>query len=139
MQLGPVAVVVAQFAEPRRQVGEAFGDHVDDALSSGARALVGGKRVEGPGDYFEPTVLVDVDHSMKVMRDETFGPVVGIMPVRDDEAAIALMNDCRYGLGSSVWTQDAGERALVESRGADFVDVNLGCPIDHLWRKRHVI
>jgi acyl-CoA reductase-like NAD-dependent aldehyde dehydrogenase len=56
-------------------------DHVRDALASGARALTGGKRVEGPGDYFEPTVLVDVDHSMKVMRDETFGPVVGVMKV----------------------------------------------------------
>ena len=52
-------------------------DHVEDALASGARALTGGKQAEGPGDYFEPTVLVDVDHSMKVMRDETFGPVVG--------------------------------------------------------------
>src|SRR5205085_11426071 len=60
-------------------------DQVEDALASGARALTGGKRVPGPGDFFEPTVLVDVDHSMKVMRDETFGPVVGVMKVRDAE------------------------------------------------------
>jgi acyl-CoA reductase-like NAD-dependent aldehyde dehydrogenase len=85
-------------------------DHVNDALASGARALTGGKRVEGPGDYFEPTVLVNVDHSMKVMRDETFGPVVGVMKVRDAEEAIRLANDTRYGLGASVF----GERERAE-------------------------
>ncbi|HET7510267.1 MAG TPA: aldehyde dehydrogenase family protein [Solirubrobacterales bacterium] len=85
-------------------------DHVTDALASGARALVGGKRVEGPGDYFEPTVLVDVDHSMKVMRDETFGPVVGVMKVRDAEEALQLANDSRYGLSGSVF----GERERAE-------------------------
>ena len=85
-------------------------DHVGDALASGARALTGGKRVEGPGDYFEPTVLVDVDHSMKVMRDETFGPVVGVMKVRDSEEALRLANDSRYGLSGSVF----GERERAE-------------------------
>jgi betaine-aldehyde dehydrogenase len=85
-------------------------DHVDDAVSSGARALTGGKRVEGPGDYYEPTVLVDVDHSMKVMRDETFGPVVGVMKVRDAEEAIRLANDSPYGLSGSVF----GERDHAE-------------------------
>ncbi len=85
-------------------------DHVDDALASGARALTGGKRVEGPGDYFEPTVLVDVDHSMKVMRDETFGPVVGVMKVHDSEEALRLANDTRYGLAGSVF----GERERAE-------------------------
>ncbi len=83
---------------------------VDDALANGARALTGGKRVAGPGDYFEPTVLVDVDHSMKVMRDETFGPVVGVMKVRDAEEALRLANDTRYGLSGSVF----GERANAE-------------------------
>jgi acyl-CoA reductase-like NAD-dependent aldehyde dehydrogenase len=85
-------------------------DHVEDALAAGAKALTGGKRVEGPGDYFEPTVLVDVDHSMKVMRDETFGPVVGVMKARDAEEAIELANDTRYGLGASVF----GERERAE-------------------------
>jgi acyl-CoA reductase-like NAD-dependent aldehyde dehydrogenase len=85
-------------------------DHVQDALESGARALTGGKRVEGPGDYFEPTVLVDVDHSMKVMREETFGPVVGVMRVRDTEEALRLANDTRYGLSASVF----GERERAE-------------------------
>jgi len=85
-------------------------DHVTDALASGARALTGGRRVEGPGDYYEPTVLVDVDHSMKVMRDETFGPVVGVMKVRDAEEALRLANDSRYGLSGSVF----GERERAE-------------------------
>jgi acyl-CoA reductase-like NAD-dependent aldehyde dehydrogenase len=85
-------------------------DHVSDALGAGARALTGGKRVEGPGDYFEPTVLVDVDHSMKVMRDETFGPVVGVMKVRDAEEAVRMANDSRYGLSGSVF----GERERAE-------------------------
>ncbi len=85
-------------------------DHVEDALASGARALTGGKRVPGPGDYFEPTVLVDVDHAMKVMREETFGPVVGVMKVRDAEEALRLANDSRYGLSGSVF----GERERAE-------------------------
>jgi acyl-CoA reductase-like NAD-dependent aldehyde dehydrogenase len=85
-------------------------EHVSDALAAGARALTGGKRVEGPGDYFEPTVLVDVDHSMKVMRDETFGPVVGVMKVGNAEEALQLANDSRYGLGASVF----GERERAE-------------------------
>jgi acyl-CoA reductase-like NAD-dependent aldehyde dehydrogenase len=85
-------------------------EHVTDAIAAGARALTGGKRGEGPGDYFEPTVLVDVDHSMKVMRDETFGPVVGVMKVRDAEEALQLANDSRYGLGGSVF----GERERAE-------------------------
>jgi betaine-aldehyde dehydrogenase len=85
-------------------------DHVDDALANGATALAGGKRVPGPGDYFEPTVLVDVDHSMKVMREETFGPVVGVMKVRDAEEALRLANDSRYGLSGSVF----GEKQRAE-------------------------
>jgi betaine-aldehyde dehydrogenase len=86
-------------------------DHVDDALASGARALTGGKAGDGPGDYYEPTVLVDVDHSMKVMRDETFGPVVGVMKVRDGDEAVQLANDSRYGLAASIF----GERHRAES------------------------
>jgi betaine-aldehyde dehydrogenase len=92
-----------------RQI-EIVEDHVNDALASGARALTGGKRASGPGDYFEPTVLVDVDHSMRVMRDETFGPVVGVMKVADAEEAVRLANDTRYGLSGSVF----GERERAE-------------------------
>jgi acyl-CoA reductase-like NAD-dependent aldehyde dehydrogenase len=98
-------------------------DHVDDALSNGARALTGGKAADGPGDYFEPTVLVDVDHSMKVMRDETFGPVVGVMKVRDTEEAVRLANDTRYGLAASVFGEK--ERAERVGRRIDAGSVNV--------------
>jgi betaine-aldehyde dehydrogenase len=98
-------------------------DHVDDALASGARALTGGNRVEGPGDYFEPTVLVDVDHSMKVMRDETFGPVVGVMPVHDAEEALRLANDSRYGLSGSVFGEK--QRAEQVARRVECGAVNV--------------
>jgi acyl-CoA reductase-like NAD-dependent aldehyde dehydrogenase len=99
-------------------------DHVSDALASGAKALTGGKRIDGPGDYFEPTVLVDVDHSMKVMREETFGPVVGVMKVPDAEEALRLANDTPYGLAASVF----GEKQRAERIGrrieAGAVNVN---------------
>ncbi|HKT82366.1 MAG TPA: aldehyde dehydrogenase family protein [Solirubrobacterales bacterium] len=99
-------------------------DHVNDALASGARALTGGKKADGPGDYFEPTVLVDVDHSMKVMRDETFGPVVGVMKVRDSEQALELANDSRYGLAASIFgDRDRAER-LARRVEAGSVNVN---------------
>jgi acyl-CoA reductase-like NAD-dependent aldehyde dehydrogenase len=98
-------------------------EHVDEALASGARAVTGGKRVEGPGQYFEPTVLVDVDHSMKVMRDETFGPVVGVMKVRDSEEALRLANDTRYGLCGSVF--GSRERAEGIARRVECGAVNV--------------
>jgi betaine-aldehyde dehydrogenase len=98
-------------------------DHVNDALANGARALTGGKKVPGPGDYFEPTVLVDVDHSMKVMRDETFGPVVGVMKVRDSEEALRFANDSRYGLSGSVFGEK--ERAERVARRVECGAVNV--------------
>lgn len=79
--------------------------HVEDALAKGARVLTGGKRGDN-GLFFEPTVLVDVDHSMLCMRDETFGPTIPIMKVSDENEAIRLANDSRYGLSASVWTRD---------------------------------
>jgi len=99
-------------------------DHVEDAIASGARALVGGKRVEGPGDYFEPTVLVDVDHSMKVMREETFGPVVGVMKVRDAEQALSLANDTSYGLSGSVFGEKERAERLARRVECGAVNVN---------------
>jgi len=81
-------------------------EHVADARAKGARTLVGGRRNPAlSGLYFEPTVLVDVTHEMKVMQDETFGPVLPIMRVRDEEEAIHLANDSRYGLAANVWTR----------------------------------
>ncbi len=99
-------------------------DHVNDALANGARALTGGKRVEGPGQYFEPTLLVDVDHSMKVMVDETFGPVVGVMKVRDSEEALRLANDTRYGLAASVFGEKGRAEAIARRVEAGSVNVN---------------
>jgi acyl-CoA reductase-like NAD-dependent aldehyde dehydrogenase len=99
-------------------------DHVADAIAGGARALTGGKKVAGPGDYFEPTVLVDVDHSMKVMRDETFGPVVGVMKVRDAEQALELANDSRYGLAASVFGEKNRAERMARRIEAGSVNVN---------------
>jgi acyl-CoA reductase-like NAD-dependent aldehyde dehydrogenase len=99
-------------------------EHVNEALANGATALTGGKRAAGPGDYFEPTVLVDVDHSMKVMRDETFGPVVGVMKVRDSEEALQLANDTRYGLAGSVFGEQKRAERIARRIEAGAVNVN---------------
>ncbi|MEZ5812203.1 MAG: aldehyde dehydrogenase family protein [Rhizobiaceae bacterium] len=98
--LGPMANI--RFAdEVRAQVSE--------AVAAGATALIDPKlfpRDTGKDAYLAPQILVDVDHSMRVMRDESFGPVVGIMPVSSDEQAIELMNDSPFGLTVSLWTDD---------------------------------
>ncbi len=86
---------------------EIIQDLVDDARAKGARVLVGGRRnPDHAGQFFEPTLLVDVDHSMRITQEEIFGPVMCIVRVRDEAAAIRLANDCPYGLGSSVFTRD---------------------------------
>src|SRR6185312_9382815 len=81
-------------------------DHVADAVQKGARVITGGQEVTGAGRFYEPTVLVDVDHTMKIMTEETFGPTLPIMKVRDAEEAVRLANDTPYGLASSVFTKD---------------------------------
>jgi acyl-CoA reductase-like NAD-dependent aldehyde dehydrogenase len=83
--------------------------HVKDAVEHGARVLVGGGRRDENGHFFEPTLLVDVDHTMACMREETFGPTLPIMKVRDAEEAVRLANDSDYGLQASVWTKDSGK------------------------------
>ena len=104
---------------------EIVSDHVEDAREKGARILTGGRRGEGPGDWYEPTVIADADHTMKVMVDETFGPVLGVMKVRDTDEAVAMANDTRYGLSASVMSSDTKRAEAVARRlevGATNVD-----------------
>jgi acyl-CoA reductase-like NAD-dependent aldehyde dehydrogenase len=79
---------------------------VDDAIKKGATLMTGGKKINGKGYFFEPTVLVNVTNSMTVMKDESFGPIIGIMKVKNDEEAISMMQDTEYGLTASVYSSD---------------------------------
>ena len=90
-------------------------DQVAEAVAQGARPLIaaGDFPADDGGAYLAPQVLVDVTHDMRVMREESFGPVVGIMPVKNDAEAIALMNDCDYGLTASIWTADSDRAAEI--------------------------
>ena len=95
---------------------------VADALAKGATLLCGGRRVGGAGNHFAPTVFTHVNHSMALMREESFGPLIGIQKVAGDEEAIALMNDTRYGLTAGVFTRDeAVARALLSQVNAGSV------------------
>ena len=82
---------------------------VADATNKGATILTGGKKIDGKGYFFEPTVLANVDHTMAVMKDESFGPVIGIMKVKSDEEAIQLMQDTEYGLTAAVYSTSKGK------------------------------
>ena len=81
-------------------------NQVKDAVSKGARLLLGGRRGTGRGYYFEPTILTDTTPDMLVMKEESFGPIIGIMKVENDEEAIQLMQDTEYGLTASVYSSD---------------------------------
>ena len=93
--LGPVT---------RRAQLDVLKRQVADARKLGAKVLTGGKTISGRGNWFAPTVVVDADHRMKLMRDESFGPIIGIQRVRDDDEAVALMNDNAYGLTAGVYS-----------------------------------
>lgn len=107
--LGPMAH--KRFAaEVRAQTGE--------AIAAGARPLIDPSHFEADdgGTYLMPQILVDVTHDMRVMCDESFGPVVGIMRVKDDEEAVRLMNDSEFGLTASLWTEDPARAAAIGAR-----------------------
>ena len=129
--LGPMAS--ARLAEIVRK-------QTRDAISSGAQALIDPSLFpEDSGTYLMPQILINVNHSMDVMREESFGPVVGIMPVSNDDEAIKLMNDSPFGLTASLWTQDIKraeriadqiETGTVFLNRADYLDPSLcwtGC------------
>jgi betaine-aldehyde dehydrogenase len=103
--------------DPNTDIGPMVGDtyrakveaHVEDARARGARILTGGRRPasHSRGFFYEPTVLVNVDHSMRIMREETFGPTIPIMTYRDFDEAVRLANDSPFGLGANLYTQNA--------------------------------
>ena len=104
---------------PQLQVLQA---QVADAVAQGATLAVGGHALPGPGNWFEPTVLTNVNHGMEVMREESFGPIVGIQKVTGDDEAVRLMNDTRYGLTAGVYTRDeAAARRLLSNVNAGSV------------------
>ncbi|MCV7329726.1 aldehyde dehydrogenase family protein [Mycobacterium cookii] len=105
--------------------------HVRDAVAAGARALTGGRRTDTSGSFYPPTVLVDVDHSMACMTEETFGPTLPIMKVGSVAEAIRLANDSEYGLSASVFSRDV-ERAKNVALQIDCGAVNINDVITNL-------
>jgi succinate-semialdehyde dehydrogenase/glutarate-semialdehyde dehydrogenase len=112
-------------ADPETDVGPMINErqlrnveaHVEDARLHGARVLTGGARRPDIGpNFYAPTVLADVTHEMRIMREETFGPVLPIMPFETDDEAVRLANDSDYGLGASVWTRDRARGEAVARR-----------------------
>jgi acyl-CoA reductase-like NAD-dependent aldehyde dehydrogenase len=108
------ALVIGDPADERTDVGplarraqlEVLEEQVADAVGKGARLELGGKRCAARGYYFEPTVLARVDHRMTLMREESFGPIIGIQEVASDTEAVELMNDTEYGLTAAVYSRD---------------------------------
>ncbi len=90
--------------------------HIEDALGKGAELVAGGKRRVGPGQFFEPTVLANCNHQMTVMREEIFGPVVGMQKVASDDEAVALANESHLGLNAYVFTKDRAKGKRIAER-----------------------
>ncbi|MCK6040274.1 aldehyde dehydrogenase family protein, partial [Klebsiella quasipneumoniae] len=83
---------------------------VDDAVSKGAKVLIGGSRVERPGWFYEPTILADITDEMEIYSAEAFGPVAALYRVENIDEAIAIANDTTFGLGGNAWTTDEAEQ-----------------------------
>ncbi len=112
---------------------EKIEEQINDALSKGAKILTGGKRVGDKGFFIEPTVLSNVNHSMKVMYEETFGPIIPIMSFNSIENAIQYANDSKYGLAASVWTGDSlNAKKIAENLNCGTVWIN-----DSLFQQAH--
>lgn len=116
-EIGPLA---------RHDLREALHRQVEQSVQRGARCLLGGKIPEGPGAYYPPTVLTDVAKGMPAYDEELFGPVAAVIPVRNEEEAIATANDSSFGLGAAIFTRDLGrgERIAAESIESGCVFVN---------------
>jgi acyl-CoA reductase-like NAD-dependent aldehyde dehydrogenase len=114
---GPDAKIdLGPFTGPRQiEIIEA---QVQDAREKGAEIVLGGRRAETDtgGDFYEPTLVTAVDHSMRMMNEETFGPMLGLMVVKDAEEAVQLANDSQFGLNASVWTQDIAKGIALAQR-----------------------
>jgi acyl-CoA reductase-like NAD-dependent aldehyde dehydrogenase len=106
-------------------------NHVDDAVARGAKVAVGGN-APGSGEFFEPTILLGVDHTMACMRDETFGPTIPVMKVADVDEAIRLANESPYGLSATVWTKDVA-RAMAIARRLEVGAVNINDAYTNLF------
>lgn len=101
---GPGTVDLSTFIDPGQV--DVVRDHVADAVERGARVVTGGQTTTGPATFHQPTVLADVDHSMRCMTEETFGPTIPVMRVTDADQAVELANDSDYGLAASIWSAD---------------------------------